>query len=233
MWGSRGTMSVLQQAVDGALPTKVESLLNQLRSRELIVRLPQAAINAEGYGNECWPINRKVIKDILNQADGILPNSWLELQALRHDLQWDDGAFEIAHYGVDPSLFLDPDPKPFIQALELMRLLYSRQDVLNQQKSGNAVLGFTSNRFSIVLIGGSNIGQPTLIYVKKSAAIVSKSSISAPASIGIGLCGCSSTCPSDGWKLADLSAWRPHWLELHWWEALSDMNGISKEMPGM
>ena len=41
LWGSRGTMSVLQQAMDGAPVTTVDSLLNKLRSRELVVRLPK------------------------------------------------------------------------------------------------------------------------------------------------------------------------------------------------
>ena len=98
-------MSVLQQAVDGASATKVDSLLNKLRNRELVVRLPNGAVNADGYGDESWPVNRKVIKELLLQADGLLPNSWLELQAVRHDLQWHGGIFEIAHYGVTLGCF--------------------------------------------------------------------------------------------------------------------------------
>ena len=70
-------------------------------------------MNAEGYGKECWPIDRRLTRDLLHQADGLLPNSWLELQAVRNDLQWHGETFEIAHYGVDPGLFLDPDPSAF------------------------------------------------------------------------------------------------------------------------
>ena len=36
-------MSVLQQAIDGAPPTTVDSLLKKLRNRELVVRLPKGA----------------------------------------------------------------------------------------------------------------------------------------------------------------------------------------------
>ena len=96
-------MGVLQQAVDGAPATNVDSLLNKLRNRELVVNLAQGPINAEGYGDECWPVNRKHIKDLLHQTDGLLPNSWLELQAIRNDLQWHGKTFEVAHYGVDPA----------------------------------------------------------------------------------------------------------------------------------
>ena len=63
-----------------------------------------------------WPVNRGIIKELLLQVDGLLPNSWLELQALRQDLQWHGETFEIAHYGVDPGLFLDPDPHAFREA---------------------------------------------------------------------------------------------------------------------
>ena len=52
LWGSRGTNSVLQQAIDGAPGTTVESLLKKLRNRELVVRLQKGAVNAEGYEEE-------------------------------------------------------------------------------------------------------------------------------------------------------------------------------------
>ena len=114
LWGSRGSTGVLTEAVQkGEEPTKAK--LGQLRKRELQVQLQNGAVNAEGNGDQCWPINREHLRRLLREADGLLPNSWLELQALRSDLQWDGDCFEIAHYGVDPSLFLDADPKPFRQ----------------------------------------------------------------------------------------------------------------------
>ena len=70
--------------------------------------------NAEGRG-DCWPVQRQAMRELLKQVDGLLPNSWLELQSLRNDLQWDGDCFEIAHYGVDPKLFLDADPESFRQ----------------------------------------------------------------------------------------------------------------------
>ena len=113
LWGSRGSTGVLTEAVQKGK--------NQLKpnsgncKRELQVQLQNGAVNAEGNGDQCWPINREHLRRLLREADGLLPNSWLELQALRSDLQWDGDCFEIAHYGVDPSLFLDADPKPFRQ----------------------------------------------------------------------------------------------------------------------
>ena len=94
LWGSRGTMSILQQAMDGASATTVDSLLKKLRDRELVVRMQKGPINAEGYGDESWPVSRSIIKELLLQVDGLLPNSWLELQALRQDLQWHGETFD-------------------------------------------------------------------------------------------------------------------------------------------
>ena len=111
LWGSRGTVAVLRQAVAEG-EQKTADLLKQLKERELEVQLPQGIANAEGRG-ECWPVERQAMRELLKQVDGMLPNSWLELQSLRNDLQWDGDCFEIAHYGVDPKLFLDADPEPF------------------------------------------------------------------------------------------------------------------------
>ena len=82
----------------------LKPLLEQLRKREMVVQLEHGPVNAEGNGDSCWPLNREKIASAAEEADGLLPNSWLELQALRSDLQWDGDCFEIAHYGVDPSV---------------------------------------------------------------------------------------------------------------------------------
>ena len=156
IWGSRGTISVLQQVTDNIPPGKAEILLNQLRTRELEVRLPTGEVNAEGYGKQCWPINKNIIKELLLQADGLLPNSWLELQAVRHDLQWYGEQFEVAHYGVDPSLFLDPDPEQFRQETGISTPFVLQAGRIEPAKN-QAMLcwALRQTNLPIVLIGGS------------------------------------------------------------------------------
>ena len=112
LWGSRGSTGILSQAVQQG-DVAAQPLLEQLRKRELVVQLKHGPVNAEGNGENCWPLNRERLRELLRAADGLLPNSWLELQALRSDLQWDGDCFEIAHYGVDPSVFLKADPNLF------------------------------------------------------------------------------------------------------------------------
>ena len=156
LWGSRGAMGVLQQAMDGTPTTKVHLLLNKLRNRELAVQMPKGPVNAEGYGDDCWPVNRSVIKELLLQVDGLLPNSWLELQAVRNDLQWHGEAFEVAHYGVDPSLFLDPDPNPFRKATGIETPFVLQAGRIEPAKN-QAMLcwALRETNLPIVLIGGS------------------------------------------------------------------------------
>ncbi len=112
LWGSRGTMGVLQKAMHEGVAA-AQHQLEQLKERKLVVQMQQGALNAEGNGDQCWPVNRQEIRRLLIEADGLLPNSWLELQALRNDLHWDGDNFEVAHYGVDPALFLDSTPELF------------------------------------------------------------------------------------------------------------------------
>ena len=157
IWGSRGTMGVLQQAVDGAPTKTVDALLNKLRNRELVVRLPNGQVNAEGHGDEGWPVDKSVIKELLLQVDGLLPNSWLELQALRNDLQWHGETFEVAHYGVDPGLFLDPDPDAFRKSTGISTPFVMQAGRIEPAKN-QAMLcwALRETNLPIVLIGGSN-----------------------------------------------------------------------------
>ena len=117
LWGSRGSTGVLSQAVRQG-DAVAEPLLEKMRKRELVVQMQNGPVNAEGNGDSCWPLNRGRLSQLLREADGLLPNSWLELQALRSDLHFDRDCFEMAHYGVDPSLFLDADPEPFYEHTE-------------------------------------------------------------------------------------------------------------------
>ena len=128
----------------------------KLRNRELVVQLPKGAINAEGHGEECWPVNRNVLKDLLHQVDGLLPNSWLELQAIRNDLNWHGETFEIAHYGVDPALFLDPDPDAFREATGIKTPFVLQAGRIEPAKN-QAMLcwALRETNLPIVLIGAS------------------------------------------------------------------------------
>ena len=113
LWGSRGTFSVLQKAQQqGAAAAAAD--LELLRQRQLVVELPEGSVEWSGRGSLQLSWIPEVAR-LLQQADGLLPNSWLELKALQQDLGWCGDRFEIAHYGVDPRLFLDADPEAFRQ----------------------------------------------------------------------------------------------------------------------
>ena len=114
LWGSRGTMSVLAALQNGINPEQLTNL-ERLKTQELVVSLPEGTVDARGSGS-CSFNWMQTVGQLLQRADGLLPNSWLELKAVQSDLGWSGNCFEVAHYGVDPDIFLDADPEPFRQA---------------------------------------------------------------------------------------------------------------------
>ena len=155
MWGSRGSTGVLTEVLKQG-EAAAEHLLEQLRKREMVVQLQQGPINAEGNGDCCWPLNRERLRQLLREVDGLLPNSWLELQALRSDLQWDGDCFEIAHYGVDSSLFLDADPELFRQHTGIREPFVMQAGRIEPGKNQAMLCWALRNTgLQIVLIGGS------------------------------------------------------------------------------
>lgn len=113
LWGSRGTVGLLEQAVQQG-EAYVEAALQGLRERSLVVQLPHGSVNAQGKGSIDLSWQSK-ISTLLRQCQGMLPNSWLELKAVQNDLHWWGDCFDIAPYGVNPQIFLDADPEPFRQ----------------------------------------------------------------------------------------------------------------------
>jgi len=110
-WGSRGSSSVLTQATNN-FDNNAINLLENLKQRRLVVMNDGISFHSSGYTTEASN-STELISNLLKEADGLLPNSLLELQAIRSDLNWYDDTFEIAHYGVDPKIFLDASPDQF------------------------------------------------------------------------------------------------------------------------
>jgi glycosyltransferase involved in cell wall biosynthesis len=111
LWGSRGSVGLLQKAINEG-EASAQGMLTQLRERKLTVMLADGHIQPSGDGS--WDQSGlRMVAELLKTADGLLPNSWLELQAVRSDLNWDGDCFEVAHYGVDPRVFLDAEPNLF------------------------------------------------------------------------------------------------------------------------
>jgi len=110
-WGSRGSSSVLTQATNN-YDNNAINLLENLKQRKLVVVNEGISFHSNGYTTD-ESNTLELISSLLKEVDGLLPNSLLELQAIRSDLNWYDNTFEIAHYGVDPRIFLDANPDKF------------------------------------------------------------------------------------------------------------------------
>lgn len=109
-WGSMAAFGVLERLQQDR--STGERLLEQLISRSLAVHCNGELIRFDQAG-EAMTARLSRIARLLGKADVLLPNSWLELAAVRRDLAWRGTMVEIAPYGVDPRLFSDPDPEPF------------------------------------------------------------------------------------------------------------------------
>lgn len=112
LWGSRGTVGILQQGIEQG-EAAISPFLEQLRRRTLAVQLGDGKVIQAHGDNEQSQFAMERVSALLRASHGLLPNSWLELQAVRSDHHWSGNNFEVAHYGVDPRLFLDADPTPF------------------------------------------------------------------------------------------------------------------------
>ena len=112
LWGSRASDGILRQGIREG-EDSIRGLLEQLRRRSLTVRLSDDSTVDSSGAMSSGSESMEKIRELLHACNGLLPNSWLELQAIRSDHYWNGNNFEIAHYGVDPKLFLDADPIPF------------------------------------------------------------------------------------------------------------------------
>lgn len=113
IWGSRCALQTLREVVQAGQPDQ-HPLLDQLRLRQMVLQDDKAGtqVSAEG-SHDGDPYRVKELRRLIRSVDALLPNSYLELQAVRSDLNWNSHHFRVAHYGVNPRIFLDADPQPF------------------------------------------------------------------------------------------------------------------------
>ena len=154
LWGSRGSDGILRKGVQEG-EDSIRELLDQLKRRTLTVQLTDGSlVEANGKMSTGEDAMYRIAKQ-LNGCDGLLPNSWLELQAVRTDHNWCGKNFEVAHYGVDPCLFLDADPEPFRQHTGIQHPFVLQAGRIEPAKN-QAMLcwALRKTNLPIVLIGG-------------------------------------------------------------------------------
>ena len=154
LWGSRGALWALKNTVEKNDSRDSEEI-KALRDRKLVVQVAEGRVEASGHCN--FENHYSQIGSLLNQADGLLPNSWLELQAVRSDLNWKGDCFEVAHYGVDSRKFLDADPEKFRNYSNISTPFVMQAGRIEPAKN-QAMLCWSlrNTNIQIVLIGGSN-----------------------------------------------------------------------------
>ena len=137
--GSRGTFAVLTKGNELG-EEKIQNELKMLRERTLKVEIDGNLIEANGSGsaNRAW---LKHIGDMLNETNGILVNSWLELKALQTDLGWKGHNYGVGYYGVDSSTMMKNDSDKFRRLVELQVILLCKPEELSQVRTKQCSAG--------------------------------------------------------------------------------------------
>ena len=113
IWGSRCTLQALSAVVQAGKPEE-HPILDQLRDRQIVWQDEKSGTHISPEGSHTGdPYRVKELRGLVNTVNALLPNSHLELQAVRSDLNWKSNNFRVAHYGVNPRIFLDADPRKF------------------------------------------------------------------------------------------------------------------------
>ena len=110
----------------------------------LQVKLPQGSLNTLGGGSYDLSWQKEVGK-LLNSVEDYYP-TWLELKSVQTDLHWCGDRFKVAHYGVNPKLFLDADPEPFRIHRYSGAIRTASRKSGSRKKPSNALLGTTQNK---------------------------------------------------------------------------------------
>jgi glycosyltransferase involved in cell wall biosynthesis len=152
LWGTRAVASIFGEPRS---EEELARLLEGLKARTL--RLKDEAgheLSAEGQNRPRAEYD-ELQRAVLDQVEHLLPNSYLEMNALVKTLRVFDIPFTVVPYACDPRVFLDPDPQPFVKAhgvrdfvLQVGRVEASKNQLL---------LAYALRDLSlpVVLLGGS------------------------------------------------------------------------------
>ncbi len=153
-WGSRATFSAIQDAMESG--NDAHSALQQLKDRRLILNADDELHQSHGFGKEeLFSIPQ--LRKLINEVNGLLPNSLLEMKACRDDLHWNGNQFNIANYGVNPKIFLDADAQKFKDHTGINTKFIMQAGRIEPAKN-QAMLcwALRKTKIPIVLIGSSN-----------------------------------------------------------------------------
>ena len=107
-WGSRATFSAIQDAIASG----DQSTLRLLKERKLALDDSGETFYSHGQGHD-QKFGLPKLRQLLAKVDGLLPNSFMEMKAIREDLFWNGHSFKVANYGVNPKIFLDSNGQEF------------------------------------------------------------------------------------------------------------------------
>jgi glycosyltransferase involved in cell wall biosynthesis len=152
LWATQVIPTIFRQAQGHEA---VARLLEEFRAHGLKAKLPGGVVSAADTQNRPRPDYDQLQQAALRLADRVLPNSVLEMHSLTRTLRLPALPFTVVPYAVDPLVFLDPDPAPFVKkygvrdfVLQVGRVEASKNQLLLVHALRDAGL-------RVVLIGGN------------------------------------------------------------------------------
>lgn len=153
LWGGRGVFGAFQ---DDPPPELLAQRLRGIAERTMRVHSPDGGpVLTADAANRPHPNYDQLQREALRHADLVLCNSWLEVHAMFATLHAPNMPVAVAPLGVNPTLFAQPDPAPFVAkyGLQDFVLQVGRIEVIkNQLLLAHALQG---TGLKLVLLGGN------------------------------------------------------------------------------
>jgi glycosyltransferase involved in cell wall biosynthesis len=151
LWGSRAVMNIFSRAKG---EEHLRPLLDALKSQAIRVRDRGQEFAADAQ-NRPWPGYDELQRQILDQVEYLLPNSFLEMNQLVRTLRVYDIPFTVVPYACDPKVFLDPASKPFVKKYGVRDFVLQVGRLEAPKNQLMLVYALQKTGLPVVLIGGA------------------------------------------------------------------------------
>lgn len=152
LWGGQAVRSIF---VTPRPLDEAARLVGCLRRKQLTVAMDNGSEFTATSVNRTAPDYDHRQREILRFVDHLLPNSGLEMHHLSRTLGVTSIPFTIVPYAVDPNMFLDPDPAPFVRRHGIRDFVLQVGRIERSKNQAMLAYALRDMEYPVVLIGGT------------------------------------------------------------------------------